>query len=58
MLKGHKYFHPTTFQDKTDAPKKPQYTIFGPFLTIFGHFYQKGIFLKKSGCDVHLQMWP
>ena len=34
-----------------DAPKKPEYIIFDDFC-------QKGIFPKKSDCDVHLQMWP
>ena len=59
MLKGHKYFHSTSFTDKTNNfPKKSKNPIFGPFLTIFGHLCQKGIFQKKkTGSVTHIYIW-
>ena len=37
-------------------PKKSKHLIFGPFLTIFGHFYRKEIFPKKSDSITHISI--
>ena len=55
MLMNHKNFYFTQIPDKTNNNflKKSKNHVFGPFLTIFGHFCPMGIFSKKSGSVIH-----
>ena len=54
MLMNHKNFRFTQIADKTNDIESP---VFGPFLTIFGHFCLMGIFSKKSGFVIHNYIW-
>ena len=62
MIKGHKFFHSTSFPDKTNdliflksKKKKQLLFIFANFLVIF----VKWIFPKEIGlCCAHLHMVP
>ena len=48
MLMNHEKFHFTQIPDKTND----MISVFGPFLTIFGHFLPNGDFLQKIRlCD-------
>ena len=46
MLMNHKNFHFTQIPDKTNDVMSKNH-VFGPFVTIFGHFCPMGIFPKK-----------
>ena len=55
MLINHKNYYFTQIPDKTNDVifLKSLKTIFGPFLTIFGHFCPMGIFFIKSSYVTH-----
>ena len=58
-LMNHKKFCFKQIPDKTNDIiflKSPN-PVFGPFLTIFGHFCQLGIFSKKSGSVTRNYIW-
>ena len=60
MLMNHKNFHFTQIPDKTNDvifSKSPKNHVFGPFLTIFGHFCLIGFFSKKSGSVTQNYIW-
>ena len=57
MLMNHKYFHFKQISDKTNDVIFLKSHIFGPFMTIFGHFCQMGIFSKKSGSATNNYIW-
>ena len=59
MLMNHKNFRFTQIPDKTNDMifLKSKNAVFGPFLTIFGHFCPMGIFSKKSGSATRNYIW-
>ena len=59
MLMNHKNFYFTQIPDKTNDViflKKSKDHVFGPFLTIFGHFCLMGIFFQKIQLS-HTQLY-
>ena len=56
---NHNNFHFTEILDKTNDNflKKSKNHVFGPFLTIFGHFCHMAIFSKQSASVTHNYIW-
>ena len=56
---NHKNFHFTQIPEKTNDVifLKVKNPVFGPFLTIFGHFCLMVVFSKKSGSVTHNYIW-
>ena len=59
MLMDHKNFCSPIPDETNDLIffKSPKNTVFGAFLTIFGHFCLMGIFSKNSGSVTHNYVW-
>ena len=53
MSMNHTNFRFTQIPDKTNDMIFLKSPVFGPFLTILGHFCLMGIFSKKSGSVTH-----